>query len=74
MRDIPAASNMAAQKKGERVSKKIEIVAGEESDMLSGKVSYKSPLGSALLGQVMDSSVSVVTPKGEMTYKIVSVS
>ena len=71
---VQVGSFVEIKKKGERVSKKIEIVGGEESDMLSGKVSYKGPLGSALLGQVMDSSVSVVTPKGEMTYKIVSVS
>lgn len=71
---VQVGSIVEIKKKGERTSKKIEIVGGEESDMMSGKVSYKSPLGSALLGQVMDSSVSVVTPKGEMTYKIVSVS
>jgi hypothetical protein len=51
----------------------IEIVGGEESDMLSGKVSYKSPLGSALMGQVEDVEVSVKTPKGEIKYKIVLV-
>jgi transcription elongation factor GreA len=70
---VQVGSTVEIKKKGERSSKKIEIVGGEESDMLSGKISYKSPLGSALLGQVPEASVSVVTPKGEFVYKIVSV-
>lgn len=70
---VQVGSIVEIKKKGERTSKKIEIVGGEESDMLAGKVSYKSPLGSALLGQTSESQVSVSTPKGEMTYKIVTV-
>jgi transcription elongation factor GreA len=61
------------KKKGERTSKKIEIVGGEESDMMTGKVSYKSPLGQALLGQKIEAKIVVATPKGEIEYKIISV-
>lgn len=61
------------KKKGERTTKKVEIVGGEESDMLAGKVSYKSPLGEALVGEKEGEEVTVKTPKGEMVYKIVSV-
>ncbi len=70
---VQVGSFVEIKKKGDKVSKKIEIVGGEESDMLSGKVSYKSPLGSALMGQVIDSIITVVTPKGEMVYKIISI-
>lgn len=70
---IQVGSIVEIKKKGEKVSRKIEIVGGEESDMLAGKVSYKSPLGDALMGQKEDVQVSVNTPKGEMVYKIVSV-
>ncbi len=70
---VQVGSIVEIKKKGERVAKKIEIVGGEESDMLNGKVSYKSPLGESLLGQKEDAKVNVRTPKGEMSYTVVSV-
>jgi transcription elongation factor GreA len=60
-------------KNWETKTKTIEIVGGEESDMLSGKVSYKSPLGESLMGQGEAEEISVHTPKGEILYKIVSI-
>jgi transcription elongation GreA/GreB family factor len=41
--------------------------------MLSGKISYKSPIGQALQGKKKGDTVSVATPKGDIEYKIVSV-
>lgn len=70
---VQVGSLVEIKKKGERSSKKVEIVGGEESDMLSGKVSYKSPLGEALFGQREGEEISVKTPKGEIVYKVVSV-
>lgn len=52
---------------------KFLIVGAEESDMLVGKISYESPLGSALLGHKIGETVSVTTPKGEIKYKIVDI-
>lgn len=71
-------SKVEIKKKGdsgrwETKTRIIEIVGGEESDLLNGKVSFKSPLGAALMGQVVDEEVVVMTPKGEMKYKIVTV-
>jgi transcription elongation factor GreA len=57
----------------EKASRVIEIVGGEESDMLNGKISYKSPLGEALLGQKKDGKIKVKAPKGDITYTILSV-
>lgn len=71
---VQIGSSVEIKKKGERTTKKIEIVGGEESDMLAGKVSFKSPLGEALFGERVGSEVTVATPKGEINYKIVSVS
>jgi transcription elongation factor GreA len=70
---IQVGSIVEIKKNGDKVSKQIEIVGGEESDMLNGKVSYKSPLGDALMGQKLDVQVTVTTPKGEIVYKIISV-
>lgn len=71
---VQVGSILEIKKKGDKASKKIEIVGGEESDMMAGKVSYKSPLGEALVGQKEGIEISVMTPKGEMKYKVVSVS
>ena len=71
---IQVGSIVEIKKKGEKEGKKIEIVGGEESDMMAGKVSYKSPLGESLVGEKVGAQVKVSTPKGEMVYKIVSIS
>lgn len=70
---VRVGSIVEIKKKSEKVSKKIEIVGGEESDTIAGKISYKSPLGEALVGQKEDVQINVMTPKGEITYKIISV-
>jgi transcription elongation GreA/GreB family factor len=41
--------------------------------MLSGKISYKSPLGAALYNKQAGENITVHTPKGEIVYKIMSV-
>jgi transcription elongation factor GreA len=71
---VTVGSVVEIKKKGERATRKIEIVGGEESNFLEGKVSYKSPLGEALMGQKEGVEVTVSTPKGEMKYKVVSTS
>ncbi len=50
-----------------------QIVGAEEADMAAGKISYESPLGSALLGYKKGEEVAVVTPKGKTKYKIVDI-
>lgn len=70
---VQVGSVVEIKKKGERTAKKIEIVGGEESDMMNGKISYKSPLGEALIGQKEETKISVKTPRGEMVYTIVSI-
>jgi transcription elongation factor GreA len=49
------------------------IVGAEEADVLSGKVSYHSPLGAALLGKKKGDEFSFHTPKGTQKYKILKV-
>lgn len=56
-----------------RDEEKFQLVGSEESDMLSGKISYESPLGSALIGHKKGDEVVVDTPKGEVKYLIVDI-
>ncbi len=70
---VEAGSKVVIQKTGEKEKKEYTLVGSEEADMLAGKLSYDSPLGSALLGKKKGDAVSIDTPKGTVEYKIISV-
>ena len=71
---ISVGSMVVIQKIGETNTRTFQIVGSEETDMLAGKISYKSPLGRALSGKKKGDTITVTTPKGEMEYEILSVS
>lgn len=50
------------------------IVGPVEADPLEGKISNESPIGEAIFGKKVGDSASITTPKGNVTYKIVSIS
>ncbi len=70
---VTVGSTVVIQKEGESHTRTFSIVGSEETDMLSGKISYKSPLGNVLFGRKKNDRVSVHTPKGEAHYLIVDV-
>jgi len=49
-----------------------QIVGDFESDINSGKISYKSPLGKALIGKEEGDTVIVKAPKGDIEYTVES--
>jgi transcription elongation factor GreA len=50
------------------------IVGPVEADPLEGKISNESPIGEALMGKKVGDTVSIATPKGEISYEIVKIS
>src|ERR1700748_2160974 len=48
---VDVGSTVVIQKDGEANTRTFVLVGSEETDMLSGKISYKSPIGSALYGK-----------------------
>ena len=50
--------------------KTFEIVGEEDSDVIAGKLSHKSPIGMALVGKKKGDEAIVETPKGNIVYKI----
>lgn len=56
-------------------NKKVQyiIVGPVEADPLEGKISNESPIGMALYGKKVDEKVTIETPKGSISYTIVSV-
>ncbi|MFT6068872.1 MAG: transcription elongation factor GreA [Bacteriovoracaceae bacterium] len=49
-----------------------QIVGEDESDTKKGKISFKSPLGRALIGKEEGDTVLFNAPKGEVEYEIES--
>ncbi len=70
---ITVGSTVIIQKVGETNTRTFQVVGSEETDMLSGKISYKSPIGQALSGRKKGDTVSVATPKGDIEYEIIAV-
>lgn len=70
---IGVGSEVVVKKGGSKNEDTFKIVGSEEADMLSGKISYQSPLGESLIGKEKGDTVSVSTPKGEIKYTVLSV-
>jgi transcription elongation factor GreA len=50
------------------------VVGPVEADPLEGKISNESPIGVALMGKKVGDTVTITTPKGEISYEIVKIS
>ncbi|MBQ3038691.1 MAG: transcription elongation factor GreA [Clostridia bacterium] len=50
------------------------IVGTTEADPMNNKLSVESPVGKALTGKKKDDTVTVMTPGGEVIYKIIDIS
>lgn len=49
------------------------IVGSAEADPASGRISYQSPLGKALLGRRVGDEVIVNAPDGALSFKVVAI-
>tara|TARA_R110000868_G_scaffold55424_11_gene172401 strand:- start:5181 stop:5666 length:486 start_codon:yes stop_codon:yes gene_type:complete len=49
---------------------KYQIVGEEESDSKLRKISYKSPLGKAMIGKEVGDTVLVKAPKGDLEFEV----
>lgn len=49
------------------------LIGEDEVDAAVGRISYRSPIGAALLGKAVDDEVSVRTPAGIRSYCIVEI-
>ena len=70
---ITVGSTVVVQKVGSKETRKFSIVGSEEADMAKGKLSYKSPLGEALLNKGKGETVSFKSPAGIIQYKITDI-
>ena len=52
---------------------KYQIVGQTEADAKSGRISYNSPLGRALIGRKVDDEVEVTVPSGDRYYVVAKI-
>jgi transcription elongation factor GreA len=52
---------------------KYQIVGQTEADAKTGKISYNSPLGRALIGKKVDDDVEVTVPSGDRFYVVAKI-
>lgn len=70
---VSVGSTVTVKREKEKESRIFTIVGSEEADSSVGKISVKSPLGSAILGKKKGELFSFTTPSGMMEYKIVDI-
>ena len=70
---IDVGSTVVLEKEGEKDRRKLTLVGSEESDIARGKISFRSPMGKAMLGKKKGDVFSFPTPKGKMSYKVIDI-
>jgi transcription elongation factor GreA len=70
---ISMGSKVTVQKLNSDEKHTYVIVGAEETNMFEGKISYHSPLGSALMNKKKGDEFSFHTPRGTQKYKILKV-
>lgn len=57
----------------EGLTKRFTVVGVDEIDTSKGRISWKSPIGHALIGKSVGDELVVKVPSGELYYEIISV-
>lgn len=70
---VMIGSTVTVENETTNKTKTIKIVGSEEADTDGGKISNRSPLGSAVLGKKKGESFNFSTPAGTMKYRVVSI-
>ena len=68
---VTVGSNVTVEKDGKKFI--YSIVGSEEADVVSNKISIKSPFGQSIIGKKKGDNFSFSAPAGELSYKIVHI-
>lgn len=70
---VAVGTTITLERSKDSTKKVFTIVGSEESDAASGKISVRSPIGSAALNKKKGESFSVDTPTGAVTWKVLAI-
>ncbi len=71
--DVVQVGSPVTIETAEKEKEKYTVVGPAEADPLEGRISYQSPLGSALMGRGKGDEVDVNAPGGVFTVKILKI-
>lgn len=69
--NVNVGSTVTVEKDGKKFV--YSIVGSEESDVISNKISMKSPFGQSILGKKKGETFTFTAPSGELSYKITDI-
>lgn len=70
---VELGATVVVEKQGTGTPQTYLIVSETEADLSANKISTTSPIGAAMVGKNAGDSFTMVTPRGEVVYKIISV-
>lgn len=70
---VELGTTVTVKKEGDKGNTVYKIVGSEEANMAEGKISFKSPLGQAMLGKKKGDTFKFTAPKGVFSYKVVEI-
>ena len=70
---VSILSTVKIKNKKNNMEVKYQLVAEEEADLKSGKISVQSPIGKGLLGKKKGESATIKVPAGDMEFEIVDI-
>lgn len=71
--DVSVGTNVTLKRESDGSKRVINIVGSEEADAANGKISFRSPMGAAVLGKKKGETFTFETPSGPMTYKVLDI-
>lgn len=71
--EVRIGSTVTIREDGSEEDEVYKIVGAAEANPGAGKISQKSPIGSALIGQKKGKKVKVETPSGAIKFKIIDI-
>ena len=70
---VGLGNRVTVVEEGSQHEEVFHVVGSAEADPANGKISYRSPLGEALMGHRVDDLVRVEAPAGETLFRIVAI-
>ena len=70
---IALGSLVTIQEVGDGEAEEYIVVGSAEADPRHGRISNESPLGRALMGKQLEDHVTIDTPSGKLTFKVVGI-
>lgn len=71
--EVRVGSSVTIREKGSDEDETYTIVGPAEANPSEGRISMKSPIGSALIGRKKGDKIKVDTPEGKVTFKLVKI-